>query len=253
MRKHGLHSLLDYSALVASDRGLEERKEMLYALTTNVTGFNRERQHFHFLSKALLPDLKEFCRAGGVGRLWSAGCSTGQEAYSIAMTVLDEFPEAHMHDLRILATDMDIHSLGVAIAGRYSSEAAASLPASWRNDYFRDDSHDGSGAEAWSVCNDVRRLVTFRELNLLHSWPMRQKYDAIFCRNVVIYFDEPTQINLWRRFADLLRSDGYLFVGHSERVHGSCAPLYRSVGPTIYQRTDQTTSSISRRQHHGTS
>lgn len=234
MRKIGVSSLTDYCALLATDDALSERREMVYALTTNVTSFLREAHHFEQLRERLLPDLVARARAGGRVRLWSAGCSSGQEPYSLAMTILDAFPEAARHDLRVLATDIDPHVLGEARRGSYPAALLEPLPAPWRTRFFE---AQAGGEDMCRVTDQVREIIAFRELNLLGPWPMKGRFDAIFCRNVVIYFDRETQAELWTRFHGALADGGHLFLGHSERIDPAGAP-FRPVGTTIYQRVD---------------
>ena len=216
LRVLGLESFRASCALVAGSSGLSERQNMLAALTTNVTRFFREPHHFDHLKQVVLPELLSRAAAGGRVRIWSAGCSTGQEPYSIALTVLSMLPNAASHDFRILATDIDPTVIAAGRAAVYSEEAVKPVPATLRDRWMvrvRDD-----GGRAWGAGEAMRALVAFRELNLMSRWPMKGKFDAIFCRNVVIYFDEPTQARMWTRFAPLLNPEGRLYVGHSERV-----------------------------------
>jgi chemotaxis protein methyltransferase CheR len=150
------------------------------------------------------------------------------------MTVLDVLPEAAELDLRILATDIDAHVLASARLAAYSGQQVATLPADFRRRFLVPAGPGGAGA--MSVSAAVRRLVAFRELNLLGPWPMSGRFDAIFCRNVVIYFDRDTQRRLWTRFAAALAPGGHLFVGHSERVDTTDCDAFRIAGPTTYQR-----------------
>lgn len=216
LRALGIESFHDYCRLVAGAEGVSERQNMLAALTTNVTRFFREPHHFEHLRSRVLPELAQRARARGRVRIWSAGCSTGQEPYSIALTVLEALPEAAALDLRILATDIDPNVVATGRAAVYSDEAVQPVPAALR-DRWMVRVRDG-GREAWGAGEEMRRLVAFRELNLMGNWPMKGRFDAIFCRNVVIYFDEPTQARMWSRFAPLLNPGGRLYVGHSERV-----------------------------------
>lgn len=216
LRTLGIESFQDYCRLVAGSEGVSERQNMLAALTTNVTRFFREPHHFDHLKTKVLPELVARARARGRVRIWSAGCSTGQEPYSIALTVLDLLPEAASLDVRILATDIDPNVVATGRAAVYSNEAVQPVPAGLR-DRWMVRVRDG-GREAWGGGEEMRRLVAFRELNLMGNWPMKGRFDVIFCRNVVIYFDEPTQARIWSRFAPLLNAGGRLYVGHSERV-----------------------------------
>ena len=235
MRKVGASSLQDYCKLLEQADGCNERREMIFALTTNVTSFLREAHHFDYFREKMLPELVERARQGGRVRLWSAGCSSGQEPYSLAMTVLDAFPEAADADVRILATDIDPYVIGEARAGCYADHLLEPLQTTWRTRFF--EPHEGSAGYS-RVNDEIRRLIVFRELNLLGQWPMTGRFDAIFCRNVVIYFDRATQSTLWSRFHAALVPGGHLFLGHSERIDPMDDVPFRTAGTTIYQRTD---------------
>lgn len=222
-----------YCDLVESPDGHAELAAMISALTTNVSHFFREEHHFDILRRSLMPRLREKARAGQRIRIWSAGCSNGQEPYSIAMTLRDAglAPQA---DVRILATDIDPVVVAHARAGRYDETMMAGLPEDLRNRFFTPP--EETGESGWRIAPELGRMVVFRELNLLRDWPMRGFFDAIFCRNVVIYFDGDTQSNLWPRFAGQLEPEGWLFLGHSERVSESGLPYFESRGMTSYQR-----------------
>ena len=206
---------------------------MTAALTTNVTRFYREPHHFDHLRDEVMPALAERARAGGRVRLWSAACSNGQEPYSMAMTVLSVLPEAADLDVRILATDIDPNMVADGAAGVYSEEALEAAPAMLRHRYF--DKAAGRGSDRLSANAALRRLVTFKELNLIGDWPMRGRFDVIFCRNVVIYFDDATQERVWGRFTPLMTPGGVLYIGHSERVSGPATARLETVGLTTYR------------------
>lgn len=232
MRALSLQAFRDYCDLVEDPAGAHERQEMLTSLTTNVTKFFREPHHFeHLKTHILTPALQNGAR--GRLRLWSAACSTGQEPYSIAFTLLSVWPEAANHDVRILATDIDSKVLATAEAGVYSNKQLEDLSAEHRRRFFEP---AGSERDAFRVVAPVRKLITFRPLNLLQSWPMKGQFQAIFCRNVVIYFDEPTQQGVWEKFVPLLTPDGALYIGHSERVTGAAASQVRNEGVSTYRR-----------------
>lgn len=216
-----------YCALVRSTGAGDERSAMLSALTTNVTRFYREPHHFDHLRTAVMPRLAEVARAGGRVRLWSAGCSAGHEPYSAAMTVLEVLPEAPRLDVKILASDIDPKVVERAKAGMYSDDDVEPIPAAARSRFLR------RAAEGWSPSDDVRRLVSLRTLNLLGDWPMKRRFDVIFCRNVAIYFDDATQCRLFERFSEQLNDGGQLYIGHSERVTQSSLKPF---GLTGYRR-----------------
>jgi len=232
LRGLGLRSFRDYCELIAGAEGASERQAMLAALTTNVTRFFREPHHFDHLHDHVLPELIQEAKAGGRVRLWSAGCSTGQEPYSIALTVLSAFPDAGAHDFRILASDIDPVVLETAKAATYDAEAIAAIPAPMRKRWL--EQVGGARAEAsWRMGQEVRDLIAFRELNLNGAWPIKGRFQAIFCRNVAIYFEEPTQARIWARFGDLMTDRARLYIGHSERVNDDTR--FQSDGLTVYR------------------
>lgn len=231
LRDLHLRDFGQYCRLLQSESGADERAKLISALTTNVTKFFREDHHFRALEKQIFPVLVDRARRRGRVRIWSAGCSTGEEPYSIAMELLDLFPEAHSLDIRILATDIDPQVLTTASAGRYSDTAVAGVPVSRRSRYFT-----VSGG-TFGVNQSLRELITFAPLNLVGQWPIRGPFDVIFCRNVVIYFDTATQEILWKRFASLIPPSGHLFIGHSERLGRAAEKYFATNGITQYRRT----------------
>jgi chemotaxis protein methyltransferase CheR len=229
LRALGLRSFRDYCELIQGENGLDERQAMTAALTTNVTRFFREPHHFDHLKDRVMPELVRRARAGGRVRLWSAACSNGQEPYSMGMIVLSELPEANDLDVKILATDIDPNMVAEGTAGVYSAEALDAAPPALRNRFF-----EKQGSQ-FSAGDQLRRLIAFRELNLIGPWPMRGRFDVIFCRNVVIYFDEPTQEQIWSRFLPAMSPDATLYIGHSERVAGPASARLRTDGLTTYR------------------
>ncbi|MBP1807578.1 CheR family methyltransferase [Rubellimicrobium aerolatum] len=235
LRLLGLGSFSDYRALIESDEGEEERHRMVAALTTNVTRFNREPHHFGTLQQEVLPRLAAHVRGGGRLRLWSAACSSGEEPYSIALAVLAAWPEAADLDIRVLATDINAEMVARGREGTYSGSALASIPPAARERWF-----EPAGQDLWRAGRALSSLVVFRVMNLIGDWPMRGRFDAIFCRNVAIYFDTPSQERLWARLADATAPGGCLFIGHSERIVGPAARLFASAGITTYRRGEAT-------------
>ena len=231
LRVLGLRSFREYCALVDGADGVDERQAMTAALTTNVTRFYREPHHFDDLRDRVMPALARRAKAGGRVRLWSAACSNGQEPHSMALTVLSVLPEAADLDVRILATDIDPNMVAQGHAGVYSEDLLEPAPATLWRKYF--DRADERGA--WSAGDQLRRLVSFRELNLIGDWPMRGKFDVIFCRNVVIYFDDATQERVWSRFTPLMTPGATLYIGHSERVSGPASAQLQTCGLTAYK------------------
>jgi len=204
-------------------------------MTTNKTEFFREGHHFDYLRTAWLPSRGPCRRASDRQlRMWSAGCSTGEEPYSLALTLLDALDGAASWDIRILASDIDTEVLARAAEAIYPLEHVAPVPAALLPRYFL----RGTGARAGlvRVKPAVRSLVTFRRINFLDEpWPVQTRFDAIFCRNVLIYFDRPTQARILHRLVLQLKDDGLLFLGHSESAHGLVRSL-AAVAPTIYRR-----------------
>jgi chemotaxis protein methyltransferase CheR len=229
LRALGLESFREYCALVTDAAGVDERQQMIVALTTNVTRFFREPHHFDHLKEKVLPPLLAGAKRGGSVRIWSAACSNGQEPYSIALTILSLMPDAPEYDIKVLATDIDTQMLAEARAGVYSSQIVAAGPGELRARWFERD------GDNFRVAEPLRRLTTFNELNLIGDWPMRRQFQAIFCRNVVIYFEEETQAKVFNRFLPLMSPDARLYIGHSERVCGDAAARLETDGVTTYR------------------
>ena len=234
LRATGFEDFTSYLDHIESSNGQVEREEMISALTTNVSHFFREDHHFKALRDDILPDLLARAQSGGRVRIWSAGCSTGQEPYSLAMTLLDAQPRASDLDVRILATDIDLRVLSSAKAGKYDERQIASVPSEKKSSYFQEVTV--SGEVRFEAKEKLKEMIAFRELNLMNTWPMTGPFDAIFCRNVVIYFSEETQATLWPRFNQKLTSSGYLFLGHSERIQDPSANGFEAIGVTTYRR-----------------
>ena len=232
VRKSGKGTFRDYIAVIRKDA--HERKRAVDALTTNHTFFYREAHHFHHFAATARPPLVQRLNAGERVRIWSAGCSSGEETWSLVMTLLGEDRREGLRlakrDIRLLASDLAGHVLQSAARAVYPEGDLREVPEMLRRNWLK----QGNGEV--SVCPEARALVRFRELNLLGDWPMRQPFDVIFCRNVMIYFDQPTKERLVARFAAQLRPGGFLYIGHSERVTGPAAGLLEPVGPTIYHR-----------------
>ena len=233
IRALGLPGFRDYCQLVSSPAGSAARREMLSHLTTNFTRFFRENHHFEHLRDEVLPGLLARAKAGGRVRIWSAACSDGQEPYSIALTVLALMPNAADFDFKILATDIDPKILGLARAGVYDEAALETVSPAMRKQWFQE--VEVQGRRKFQIDDRVKRLITFNELNLMAQWPFKGTFDVIFCRNVVIYFDEPTQVKIWSRFAGQLPENGHLYIGHSERVSGDAKHVFDNIGITTYR------------------
>ena len=212
--------------------GPEELVGLINALTTNVTAFFRENHHFEALAEYMLPEAMRRNAGSRRIRIWSAGCSTGEEPYCAAMTAAGVVPPIGW-DCKILATDIDSNVIAFGQRGVYPLDRVASLPTERLRSCFQ----KGTGAEVGNVIvkAQLRAAVTFRVLNLLQPWPMHGPFDVIFCRNVMIYFDQATRERLVNRFAGILAPGGYLCIGHAESLHNVDTPL-RAVGKTIYRR-----------------
>lgn len=237
LRQLKISSFSEYTAFVESEHGFSERKIMISSLTTNVSNFFRESHHFDILREQILPNLLSRARAGGRVRLWSAGCSTGQEPYSIAMTLLDAASDAPTLDIKILATDIDPNVIFTAKRGYYEKRSVDDISKSFQEKYI--ETVKNGQKIGFQMTEAVRNMVSFRELNLLSQWPISGRFDVIFCRNVVIYFDEATQLSLWPRFESVTAPDGWLFVGHSERLSDRFETKFVTAGPTAYHRPSQ--------------
>lgn len=219
-----LRSFADYLGYLAKNDE-DEAREMINALTTNVTAFFRENHHFDFLADAASKRIQ----ASPI-KVWCCASSTGEEPYSIAMTLM----EARRPDFRILASDLDTVVLRTAAAGVYPEARVEGVPPEQLRRWFMTGCGDRDGTVR--VRPELQTQIRFRQINLMNDWPIKGPLDAIFCRNVIIYFERSTQIALFHRFADLLRPGGFLFLGHSESVQDE--PRLRSVGRTIYERVE---------------
>lgn len=235
MRSGGFTNVGAYIEHVLADASGAEFTGLIDSLSTNLTSFFREVAHFNYLKAQFLPALVARKRKQGTSRIlaWSAGCSSGEEPYSLAMLLSDELPAGDGWDVRILATDISTRVLDIARAGNYPAARVQSVPPPQRQQYLS--ASRRNGAALYTVTPEVRRLVRFRHLNLMDAWPFSGPFDFIFCRNVMIYFDKPTQEKLVNRYHEVLRSGGLLFTGHSESLTG-IAHRFRYVEPTIYVR-----------------
>ncbi len=233
VRAMGLESFASYCQLLTSPGNEREKEQFAASLTTHVTQFYRETHHFDFLENSVLPELLDAAKRGARVRFWSAGCSSGQEAYSIAGSVLKLCPEISELDFRILATDLDQTILQKANSGVFGSEDCQ-FPSDAHRSHVFDRNAMKSGR--LFVKPQLRELIVFRKLNLNGHWPFGGAFDAIMCRNVAIYFDRATQERLWKRFASQLTDSGYLFLGHSERITGDSLEDLEAVGVTTYRK-----------------
>jgi chemotaxis protein methyltransferase CheR len=231
LRKLKLTSFAEYCRLVESD-GSAELQELTNAITTNLTSFFREDYHFKQLAAEVLPQIESKRSSERRIRLWSAGCSTGEEPYSLAIVMRETLAHLHGWDIKLLATDIDSKVLATAAEGVYAADRFKGVAPERVKNWFQ----PIAGRAGFSAaCVELKRLITFKQLNLLDPWPMKGPFDVIFCRNVVIYFDKATQRGLFDRMADLQEPGGWLFIGHSENLL-NVSRRYKLVGRTVYRR-----------------
>jgi chemotaxis protein methyltransferase CheR len=228
LRHLGLTSFSQYLKYLDDDRSRQELGSMIDALTTNKTSFFREFQHFEFIRSKILPELRV---SHSPGTFWSAGCSTGEEPFSLAILLKEELPEADSKRCRILATDISQTVLERARAAVYAEEAIPNAYAALLAKHLiRTQSNP---APLYQISDRVRSMVRFAHLNLADRWPMQGPFDLILCRNVMIYFDQETRQKLVHRFWELVKPGGYLFVGHSESLLSSSIE-FKYVEPAVY-------------------
>lgn len=230
VREMQLGSFKEYLDFTTGSAGTVEMEKLICALTTNVTGFYREKNHFDHLKSAVMPEFATALRKGKRGRIWSAACSTGQEPWSIAMSVAGSFPEISNYDFRILATDINSDVVARAASATYAHDELEGIPDKERSLFLK----ECEGGFRFS--EGLRRLPSFRVLNLNAAWPFHGTFSVIFCRNVVIYFDDETREALWKRLAERIEPGGFLYVGHSERVANAKQCGLVNIAPTIYQK-----------------
>ena len=225
LRSLNLKSFDEYLKLIESKDGIHELGKMIDVISTNKTSFFREQPHFNYLRETLLPNLKAWKL-----RFWIAACSSGEEAYSLAITLLEHLDNIDSRDVKILATDISTIVLAKARQGIYTDRH--DLPPGISNKYFTKIS---DAPPTFQITQKVREIVRIARLNLIEKWPMQGPFDVIFCRNVMIYFDRGTQERLVNRLWELLGPDGHLFVGHSEGL-SAIKHKFHYVGPAIYKK-----------------
>ncbi len=227
----GYGSYQEYLNQVFTDPTGSEVSNLVTRLTTNHTFFMREENHFQFLRQRVLPELGKTSQDKDI-RIWSAGCSSGEEPFTIAMTLHDHLGfSKDLWDTRILATDISTRALDQARKARYPATALDALPSSWTNRYFRKVSETEH-----EIIESLRNEVIFRSLNLIQDvFPFKKKFHVIFCRNVMIYFDRQTRIELIRRFYQVTEPGGYLFIGHAETLDREESP-YKYIQPAVYRK-----------------
>lgn len=237
VKARGMTSFADYIGFLEKRSSREDKQVFVNALTTNLTRFYREDHHFDhllgYVGKIIArPDQPKSASGKPRLRIWSAGCSTGQEPYTIAMALLGKFPQLKSWDFRILATDVDTDVVATSARGEYAAGDMQGLSAAQASVFERPTS------DTIRVPAIYRNLMTFKPLNLMENWPIKGPFDAIFCRNVTIYFDKETQTRVFERFSELLCEGAYLYIGHSENMRAE-ALGYTLEGKTIYRRLAQ--------------
>jgi chemotaxis protein methyltransferase CheR len=232
LRELGLKSFQHYYDYVKADRSGAALATMVDYLTTNHTSFFREPRHFDFLRKTIFPTL----RARPHIHIWSADCSSGEEPYSIAMSLLEESPREAVK-VRIKATDISTRVLEKATRGVYPAERLKDFPAGMMQRYML--KGQGDEADCYRFKNEVRSMIEFGHLNLMERFPDGYSCSLIFCRNIMIYFDKPTQQSLVQRLSERLEAGGYLFIGHSESLNNISHGL-EYISPATYRKPGQT-------------
>jgi chemotaxis protein methyltransferase CheR len=233
LRVLGLPSFRDYRNLLASDAGRGEISEFTNAVTTNLTSFFRESHHFDYLRDQILRPRQADPRASRRLRIWSAGCSTGEEPYSTAMTIAETIPDWQKWDIKILATDLDSEVLARGQGRVYKEDRVKGMNTRRVATFFRESA--GPSGKQYTVNADIASMISFRQLNLMHPLPMKGPLDVIFCRNVVIYFDKDTQRELFARMARTQQDGATMFLGHSESLF-KVSEAWTLIGKTIYRR-----------------
>lgn len=232
VRNSGCATFASYVMRIREDA--TERQKAICALTTNHTFFYREAHHFEHFAAEVRPGFVDRLRRGGKVRLWSAGSSSGEETWSLLMTFLggdrSEGLDIAKRDVRLLASDIATHALTKAREATYRTEDLKPVPDGLKRNWTNVTGEDAN------IAPEIQQLARFRALNLLGDWPMKGQFDVIFCRNVMIYFDNPTKERLVARFAEKLVPGGWLYIGHSERVTGAALGHLSSAGPTIYRK-----------------
>ncbi|MDD3364919.1 MAG: protein-glutamate O-methyltransferase CheR [Syntrophomonas sp.] len=231
LREEGFNSYSSYYNYLLNDKSGAVIKAVIDQISTNHTFFMRENKHFSIFKDQVLPHLKATVKNRDL-RIWSAGCSSGEEPYTLAMIIADFFAEDKaIWDKRILATDISIRALEKAKAGMYNTDEMKSLPENWRLSYF-----NKIDTNKYQVNDKLKKEIIFRRFNLMDKeFPFKKKFHVIFCRNVMIYFDNATKNDIINRFYDYTEPGGYLFIGHSEALNRSDTN-YKYVMPAVYRK-----------------
>lgn len=221
----------DYIEFVKSDTSGSAVNELINRITTNHTFFFRENKHFEFFKETILPDLEKSNQHSRDLRVWSAGCSTGDEPYTLSMLMMDYFKlESSKWDFKILGTDISRQVLEHAKYGEYETDSIKEMPDPWVKRYFHPPK-----SEVIQIKDEIRNNVVFRRFNLMNPFPFKKQFHVIFCRNVMIYFDQKTKLRLTKKFYDALEPGGYLLIGHSESIDLKNTG-FEYVQPAIYRK-----------------
>lgn len=232
LRALGIKKFDDYCTLL-EDQNHKEFTHFINAITTNLTSFFRENHHFEMLANEILPDIMQRNQSSKKIRIWSAGCSTGMETYSIAIVLKEIIPEHQDWDVKILATDLDTNVIDTAAQGIYQADRVTGVSDERMARWFMQG--QGANEDKLKVSKELRQMVTFKPMNLLQPFPFKGPIDIIFCRNVVIYFDKETQKVLFDRFANIHANSSYLFIGHSETLY-NVTDRYQLLSNTVYKK-----------------
>jgi chemotaxis protein methyltransferase CheR len=228
LRALQIRSVKEYMDLISSEKGRTEIGTLIDVMTTNKTSFFRESAHFDYLADEILPRIDQRRL-----RFWSAACSSGEEPYTLAMVLREAIPAIDQKDILILSTDISAEMLETARTGIYANDRMAGIPRALVQKYF--ERVTGGTEQHYRVRPALRKLIRLAPLNLMQPWPMKGPFNVIFCRNVMIYFDRPTQQRLVNRFWELLEPGGFLFVGHSEGLSG-IRHDFQYMKPAIYKK-----------------
>ncbi len=232
LKKLKLSTFSDYISILESGDS-RENETFLNSITTNLTSFFRENHHFEYLSGTAMPEILETKKLDRKLRIWSAGCSTGEEPYSISMTLQPFARQLEGWDAKVLCTDLDTDVLAKARVGTYELEKTNGLSQTQKEQWFKKETID---QEVFLTAKPLlKQLLHFRQLNLMTRWPMSGKFDVVFCRNVMIYFDRETQRELVEKFADVIEPNGHLIIGHSETL-GRVSDRFELIGKTVYRK-----------------
>jgi chemotaxis protein methyltransferase CheR len=231
VRKLGMSNFREYCEFIKKDQKGDEIVELINSITTNLTAFFRENHHFEYLKHAVLPGL--LIKKQKSITVWSAGCSTGEEPYSISIILNEALEDNEGYRAKILSTDIDSNVLARASSGVYSMERVSGLAKDRLKRWFEKGSVENTGLVR--LKHEIREIIEFGQLNLMQNWHLESQQDVIFCRNVIIYFDKASKVKLIDRFAEHLKEGGYLFVGHSESLF-KLTDRFELIGQTIYRK-----------------